>query len=173
MTKNFLLTLANRGLLLSGTLLLATYSAVAQAPGKARLGATTPRSKIPASTQEAPAKPAPAQNAEERVAALTNNMVQALGLTPAQAEKVRVINANGVRNVEAARQRYKDNPTKLRGYIEDIGLARLDQLKEVLTANQFTRYQQKREEKMGIPTVRSYQGTPPPGLGSNGRGGDE
>jgi hypothetical protein len=173
MTKNFLLTLANRGLLLSGTLLLATYSAVAQAPGKARPGATTPRSKIPASTQEAPAKPAPAQNAEERVAALTNNMVQALGLTPAQAEKVRVINANGVRNVEAARQRYKDNPAKLRGYIEDIGLARLDQLKEVLTANQFTRYQQKREEKMGIPTVRSYQGTPPPGLGSNGRGGDE
>jgi hypothetical protein len=118
-------------------------------------------------------KPAPAQNAEERVAALTNNMVQALGLTPAQAEKVRVINANGVRNVEAARQRYKDNPAKLRGYVEDIGLARLDQLKEVLTANQFTRYQQKREEKMGIPTVRSYQGTPPPGLGSNGRGGDE
>ena len=100
-------------------------------------------------------------------------MASALSLTPAQVEKVRDINTKAVRNVEAARQRYKDNPTKLRGYVEDIGLARLDQLKEVLTPNQFTRYQQKREEKMGIPTVRSYQGTPPPGLGSNGRGGDE
>ena len=119
------------------------------------------------------AKAAPAQNAEERVATLTNSMVQALSLTPAQAEKVRVINTNGVRNVEAARQRFKDNPAKLRSYIDDISLARLDQLKEVLTATQFARYQQKREETLGIPTVRGYQGTPPPSLGSNGRGGDE
>jgi hypothetical protein len=100
-------------------------------------------------------------------------MVQALGLTPAQAEKVRVINTNSVRNVEAARQRYSTNPTKLRGSIEDIGLARLEQLKDVLTPAQFGRYQQKREEKLGIPTVRGYQGTPPPTLGGNGRGGEE
>jgi hypothetical protein len=118
-------------------------------------------------------KPAPATSVEDRVTALTNNMVQALGLTPAQAEKVRVINTNSVRNVEAARQRYSTNPTKLRGSIEDIGLARLEQLKDVLTPAQFGRYQQKREEKLGIPTVRGYQGTPPPTLGSNGRGGDE
>ena len=129
-----------------------------------------------AQTAPAPKKPvsaATATTAEDRVTALTANMASALSLTPAQVEKVRDINTKAVRNVEAARQRYKDNPTKLRGYVEDIGLARLDQLKEVLTPNQFTRYQQKREEKMGIPTVRSYQGTPPPGLGSNGRGGDE
>ena len=107
-----------------------------------------------------------------RANALTTNMVQALGLTPAQAEKVRTVNANSVRNVEAARQRYADTPTKLRGSIEDIGLARLEQLKDVLTPAQFNRYQQKREEKMGVPTVRGYQGTPPPGMGG-GRGGDE
>lgn len=117
----------------------------------------------------APIKPVPAANAEERINALTSNMVQALGLNPAQAEKVRTINTNSVRNVETARQRYADNPTKLRGSIEDIGLARLEQLKDVLTPAQFSRYQQKREEKLGIPTVRGYQGTPPPSLGS-GRG---
>lgn len=102
---------------------------------------------------------------EDRANALTTNMAQALGLTPAQVEKVRVINTNSVRNVEAARQRYRQDPTKLRGYIEDIGLARLEQLKEVLTPAQFTRYQRKREEKMGIPTSQGAQGNPPPGLG--------
>jgi hypothetical protein len=99
-------------------------------------------------------------------------MAQALSLTPAQTEKVRDINAKSVRNVEAARQRYGQNITKLRGSIEDIGLARLEQLKDVLTPAQFNRYQQKREQKLDVPTVRGYQGTPPPGMGG-GRGGDE
>jgi hypothetical protein len=102
---------------------------------------------------------------EDRANALTTNMAQALGLTPAQVEKVRAINTNSVRNVEAARQRFRQDPTKLRGYVEDIGLARLEKLKEVLTPAQFTRYQRKREEKMGIPTTQGAQGTPPPGLG--------
>lgn len=107
----------------------------------------------------------------DRVEALTVNMTQALSLSPTQVEKVRVINTNSVRNLEAARVRYRQDPTKLRGYLEDIGLARLEQLKDVLTSAQFARYQQKREEKMGIPTVRSSQGTPPPGL-TSGRGDD-
>lgn len=98
-------------------------------------------------------------------------MTQALSLNPAQVEKVRVINMNSVRNLEAARVRFRQEPTKLRGYIEDIGLARLEQLKDVLTSVQFARYQQKREEKMGIPTVRGNQGTPAPGL-TSGRGDD-
>jgi hypothetical protein len=102
---------------------------------------------------------------EDRANALTTNMAGALGLTPAQVEKVRAINTSSVRNVEAARQRFRQDPTKLRGYIEDIGLARLEKLKEVLTPAQFTRYQRKREEKMGIPTTQGAQGTPPPGLG--------
>jgi len=119
-------------------------------------------------------KPAPpTATAEERLDALTNNMVQVLGLTPAQAEKVRVINAAAMRSGETARQRYQDNPAKFHGMLEDITLARLEKLKDVLTPAQFNRYQQKREEKLGVPTVRGYQGTPPPSLGSNGRGGDE
>jgi len=130
-----------------------------------------PAKKSPAAPVTKPTPPA--ATADERVNALTTNMAQALGLTPAQTEKVRDINAKSVRGVETARQRYSTNPTKLRGAIEDIGLARLEQLKDVLTPAQFSRYQQKREEKLGIPTVRGYQGTPPPGMGGNGRGGDE
>jgi Spy/CpxP family protein refolding chaperone len=122
------------------------------------------------------AQPAPAQtplaapaSVQARADALTTNMAQALNLTPAQTEKVRAINLTAVRNVEAARQLYKQDPAKLKGYVEDVGLARLDRLKEVLTPIQFTRYQQKREEKMGIPTLRGNQGNPPPGL-PGGRG---
>ncbi|RZK42749.1 MAG: hypothetical protein EOO57_00720 [Hymenobacter sp.] len=139
---------------------LSTSSAFAQV--------TPPGKKPPV----APIKPAPAASAEERANALTNNMVQELGLTPAQAEKLRAINSKALRSGEAARQRYADDPAKFRGSIEDITLARLEQLKDVLTPAQFNRYQQKREAKLGVPTVRGYQGTPPPSLGS-GRGGDE
>jgi len=114
--------------------------------------------------------PAPT-NAAARAEALTTNMTQALGLTPAQQEKVRAINSTAVRNVETARQSYGQEPAKLRGYIDDVSLARLDRLKDVLTPAQFARYQQKREEKMGIPTIRGNQSTPPPGLPVN-RGDD-
>jgi hypothetical protein len=113
------------------------------------------------------AAPATTASIESRANALTTNMAQALGLTPAQVEKVRTINTNSVRNVEAARVRFRQDPGKLRGYIEDIGLARLDQLKDVLTPVQFTRYQRKREEKMGIPNMQGVQGNTPPGLGGN------
>ena len=124
---------------------------------------TAPATTRPPKTTATPA------TAAARAEALTTNMTQALGLTPAQVEKVRAINTTSVRNVETARQRYGQEPAKLRGYIDDVSLARLDQLKDVLTPTQFARYQQKREEKMGIPTVRGNQGTPPPGLPS-GRG---
>lgn len=121
-----------------------------------------------ASTARKP-QPAPAGAAatsvEDRANALTANMSQALGLTPAQVEKVRAVNLNSVRKVEAARQHFRQEPGKLRDYIEEIGLARLEQLKDVLTPAQFTRYQRKREEKMGIPTTQGSQGNPPPGLG--------
>jgi hypothetical protein len=132
--------------------------------GASLANAQVASAKKPSTTPIASATPT---SVESRANALTNNMAQALGLTPAQVEKVRVINTNSVRNVEAARVRFRQDPGKLRGYIEDIGLARLDQLKDVLTPVQFTRYQRKREEKMGIPNVQGVQGNPPPGLGTN------
>ena len=131
------------------------------------IGATAATAQV-APAPKKPVATTSSESADARVNALTANMATALGLTPAQVEKVRAINTSSVRSVEAARQRYRQDPTKLRGYIEDIGLARLEQLKDVLTPAQFGRYQQKREEKMGIPTVRGGQGTPPPGLGGRG-----
>ena len=141
-------------ILLAGLLLAGTVPALAQATRPpARTAASTPTALNDATIQA-------------RAEALTANMTQGLSLTPAQVEKVRAINLSSVRNVEAARLRYHQDATKLHGYIDDIGLARLEQLKDVLTPTQFTRYQQKREEKMGIPSGRGSQGTPPPGLGS-------
>lgn len=102
---------------------------------------------------------------QARADALTAGMTQGLGLMPTQAEKVRAINLTSVRNVETARLLYRQEPAKLRSYIEDIGNARLDRLKEVLSPVQFQRYQQKREQKMGIPQTGGVQGNPPPGLG--------
>ena len=144
-------------------LLAITGSSLAHMPAMAQMAL--------ANTKPAEATSPRPSSVADRAEALTTNMTQALGLNPAQVEKVRTINTNSVRNLEAARVRYRQDPTKLRSYIGDIGLARLEQLKDVLTPAQFARYQQKREEKMGIPTVRGNQGTPPPGLAA-GRGDD-
>jgi hypothetical protein len=165
MTLFSLLSLAGQRLLLSGALLSLAPYCLAQTSGKAATRSAVAQGKLPGAT---PAAALTSTTVEDRANALTTNMVQALGLTPAQGEKVRAINVSSVRNVEAARQRFRQDPTKLRGYIEDIGLARLEQLKDVLTPAQFTRYQRKREEKMGIPTTQGTQGNQPPGLGSNG-----
>jgi len=135
---------------LSATLLLLSAAGAAQA-------------QPTASVKTQPAESA-TDAAAARVEALTRSMSQALQLTPAQTERVRAINTTAVRNVEAARRRYRDEPRELRGYVESISLARLDRLKEVLTPAQFARFQQKREEKMGIPKVGSNQGNPVPGL---------
>jgi hypothetical protein len=153
--------------LLAGVAFLSSFSLASLAQSAAK-PATKPLNARPASAPgTTPTPSATTASVEARANALTTNMAQALGLTPAQVEKVRVINTNSVRNVEAARVRFRQDPGKLRGYIEDIGLARLDQLKDVLTPVQFTRYQRKREEKMGIPNVQGVQGNPPPGLGNN------
>ncbi|SMB98554.1 hypothetical protein SAMN00120144_3842 [Hymenobacter roseosalivarius DSM 11622] len=106
----------------------------------------------------------PADKVEARAKALTDNMRQALGLTPQQVIKVNQINLNSVRGVETARLRYRTNLRKLNGVVEDIGSARMSALKDVLSADQFTRYQRKREEKMGVPNTSAAQGNPVPGL---------
>ena len=173
MIKNSLRLLTLSGVFASTLLVVRTSPAAAQTTGKSSTKATSGRTKSPMVLPDAPPAPISDEAVAARANPLTANMTQALNLTPAQVEKVRDINAKSVRNVEAARQRYHDEPAKLRGVVGDIGLARLEQLKDVLTPAQFNRYQQKREEKLGIPTVRGYQGTPPPSLGNNGRGGDE
>jgi hypothetical protein len=112
--------------------------------------------------------PAPAEEkVEAKAAALTANMRQALNLTPAQAEKVQQINVTSVRNVETARLQYRTDLRKLNAIIDDIGQSRLAGLKDVLTPDQFARYQRKREEKMGVPNATGSQGNPVPGLPGN------
>lgn len=159
-------------------LTLAAHLAAAQAPARPATVKTKTKTAGPAASVKTktsgavalaqPAPPAGAAPAADQVTArakaLTDNMQAALALSPAQTEKVRVINTTSVRNVERARLRFRTEPRKLQGYIQDIGDARLSALKEVLTPAQFDKYQRKREEKMGIPSAPANTGTPPPGL---------
>jgi hypothetical protein len=101
--------------------------------------------------------------------ALTQNLQQALALSPQQVEKVREINLRNVRNVEVARIKHRTDLRKMNAVVEDIGEARLAQLKDVLTPAQFDKYQKAREKKMGIPNVQGNQGNAVPGL-PTGRG---
>jgi len=108
--------------------------------------------------------PANTARIEERANALTENMRQSLALTPQQVEKVRQINLTSVRNMEDASNRYKADLPNLNRVAQDIGSSRVAALKDVLTPDQFNRYQQKREQKMGVPSTRGARGNAAPGL---------
>ena len=123
------------------------------------------KTTLPASTTPAPSS----ARIEERANALTENMRQGLALTPQQVEKVRQINLTSVRNMETASNRYKADLPNLNRMAQDIGASRVAALKDVLTPEQFNRYQQKREQKMGVPSTRGAQGNSAPGL-PTGRG---
>jgi hypothetical protein len=140
-----------------------TQAQTSAKPKAAASAATKPKAATPARTQ--PNTPAPApEKVEARAKALTDNMRQALALTPPQVEKVNQINLASVRNVETARLRYRTDLRKLNGIVEDIGQSRMAALKDVLSAEQFNRYQRKREQKMGVPSTSAPQGNPVPGL---------
>ncbi|SHJ27703.1 hypothetical protein SAMN02745146_2723 [Hymenobacter daecheongensis DSM 21074] len=159
-------------LLAALALLTATATQAQTAPVKTKTktetAAATTKTKVKAPAAAPPAiKPAPtpaADKVEAKATALTANMRQALNLTPAQAEKVQTINEVSVRNVETARLRYRTDLRKLNAVVDDIGQSRLAALKDVLTPDQFARYQRKREEKMGVPSLKGNQGNPVPGL---------
>ena len=101
----------------------------------------------------------------EKANALTANMQQNLGLRGPQLDRVREINLRGVEGVERARRQHLRDPRKMASVIDDISATRMSLLKDVLTPQQFDKYQRKREEKMGIPNAQGNQGTLPPGLG--------
>ncbi|MBD2721982.1 hypothetical protein [Hymenobacter armeniacus] len=164
-------------LLLSSLLAVAAAPAVlAQAPARPTtvktktkpVGQASVKTKTTVPARPAPEEPMPVADAAKVDAisnGLTTNMQQNLGLTPQQTEKVRAINRRSVDAVESARLRYKADPRKLAGVVETVGSSRLAAIKDVLTPQQFAKYQRKREEKMGVPNVQGVQGTPPPGLG--------
>jgi lysozyme family protein len=145
------------------------------APVKTKTKTTTPAAAVKTKTKApaAPAAPKPVPvpddaKVEAKATALTANMRQALNLTPAQAEKVQQLNVTSVRNVETARLQYRTDLRKLNSVIDDIGQSRLAGLKDLLTPDQFARYQRKREEKMGIQAGAANQGNAVPGLPGGG-----
>ncbi|WP_400190545.1 hypothetical protein [Hymenobacter sp. B81] len=129
-----------------------------------------PRPAAPKTASAAqPAISAPAPKPDDtkitnQARALTQNLKQALSLTPQQEVKVQEINERSVRQVETARLEHRDDLRKLNALIDDIGQSRLSALKDVLTPAQFARYQQQREKKMGIPNVQGNQGNAVPGM---------
>ncbi|MFT2009396.1 hypothetical protein ACMA1I_12030 [Pontibacter sp. 13R65] len=88
---------------------------------------------------------------EQRAQEITASMAKHLGLLPEQVKKVGNINLTSMQHAEAAKKQYKDNPKMLMQQMDMIAQTRLSQIKEALTPMQFAQYQQRREEKMGVP----------------------
>ncbi|QIX60103.1 hypothetical protein FY528_01670 [Hymenobacter lutimineralis] len=139
-------------------------STTVKAKTKTAAGTTKAKTTVAPAPAPRPVPTPPAEKVEARANALTDNMQKALGLNPQQVEKVRQINLNSVRAVETARLQYRQDVRKMASVIDDVGQSRLASLKDVLSPQQFDRYQRKREEKMGVPNSQGIQGNPAPGL---------
>ena len=123
-----------RQILVALLLALAAPAVYAQAP------ASTPR------TSQSSTK-----TLEQRAQEITNSMAKHLRLTPEQASKIQNINLTSMQQVEAAQLRFKKKPKKLVQQVDVISQTRLSLIKDVLSPLQFDQYQQRREEKMGVP----------------------
>ncbi len=95
---------------------------------------------------------------EQRAAAITQGMARHLRLTPQQTQKIADINLSSMKAAEKAKVKYKKEPRRIVEEMDMISQTRLTQIKEVLTPLQFSQYQQRREEKMGVP--REAQSNP-------------
>ncbi|WP_242928715.1 hypothetical protein [Pontibacter vulgaris] len=101
---------------------------------------------------------APAKTLEQRAEAITASMAKNLRLTPDQVKKVQAINLESMRNAEKVQKKYKADPKQVVQQMDIISQTRLSRIKDVLTQPQFEQYQQRREEKMGVP--REVQSSP-------------
>lgn len=95
---------------------------------------------------------------EQRAEEITAGMAKNLRLTPEQAQKIKAINLLSMQNAEAAKAKHQKQPEKIVKQMDIISQTRLSQIKDVLTPLQFQQYQQRREEKMGVP--REAQSNP-------------
>lgn len=127
-------------LFLLAALVVATYTASAQAPS------TTP---------------------EARAKAMTSSMRQHLGLTGAQVVKIEEINLRAIQQLEQAKKDLKGDPRKLKTMMDQISSTRLMSLKEQMTQPQFLKYQQQREKKMGLSTEPGAAPGGAPGMKSS------
>ncbi|MBK0404015.1 hypothetical protein I5M27_13555 [Adhaeribacter sp. BT258] len=115
----------------------------------------TAAEKLP---QETPEQKAEREKmAIEKGRALTQNMDKNLRFSPEQFEAVLKINQQSIAQVELAKFQYLKKMKKMNAEIQNIGASRLSLLKDVLTPQQFQKYNQKREEKMGMPGTSPQQ----------------
>ncbi|MEJ8757064.1 hypothetical protein WG947_08660 [Pontibacter sp. H259] len=91
------------------------------------------------------------QTIEQRATAITQSMATNLRLTSEQFKKVNQINLNSMKLADKVLKKYKNDPKKLATEMDVVSQSRLSLIKEVLTPLQFSQYQQRREEKMGVP----------------------
>lgn len=87
----------------------------------------------------------------QRAHAITASMVKNLHLNAEQAKKLQAINLASIQSAEAAKEKYKADPRQVVAQMDIISQTRLSQIKDALTPLQFQQYQQRREEKMGVP----------------------
>ncbi|RTQ51737.1 hypothetical protein EJV47_08055 [Hymenobacter gummosus] len=144
-------------------------AALLAAPAATQAQTAKPKAKPAGAAKPQTPPPAPAPKVDEtkiqaQAQSLTQNLKQALGLTPQQEAKVLDINQRCIRQVEVARIQYRQDLRKMNEVVEDIGSSRLTLLKDVLSPAQFNKYQQAREKKMGVPSQAASQGNAVPGL---------
>ncbi|WP_299759275.1 hypothetical protein [uncultured Pontibacter sp.] len=114
--------------------------------------------QVQAKQPQAKAAQAEPASLEQRAEAITAGFTKNLRLSPQQTQKVYTINLTSLQQAEKAKVKYKNNPRKMVQHMDVISQTRLSQLKDVLTPLQFQQYQQRREEKMGVP--REAQSNP-------------
>ncbi|UOQ71323.1 hypothetical protein [Hymenobacter cellulosilyticus] len=155
--------------LLASLLLSATVAQAQTAPVKTKtktdVAGTTVKTKAKTTAPAAAPKPAPTPSAEKveaKANALTDNMRQALNLTPAQTEKVRQINLTSVRNVETARLQYRTDVRKLNAVVDDIGQSRLAMLKDALAPTSLPSISASARKKWAYPMPPAARETPLP-----------
>ena len=104
-----------------------------------------------AKPQAQPAAKTEKKTIEQRAQEVTASMTKHLRLNPEQAKKVGDINLTNMQHLQKAIQTYKNDGKKLAEQVDIINQSRLSQIKDVLTPQQFAQYQQRREEKLGVP----------------------
>lgn len=112
---------------------------------------TTAFAQGPSVQQASQATKADEKTLEQRAEEITASMAKHLRLTPEQKVKIRDINLSSMRFAEEAKEKYKEDPRRIVQQMDIISQTRLSQIKDVLTRQQFQQYQQRREEKMGVP----------------------
>jgi periplasmic protein CpxP/Spy len=91
------------------------------------------------------------KSVQERAEEITMSMAKHLHLTPEQIKKLNKINLRSMQTAEEVKEKYKAEPREMVKQMDIISQTRLSQIKDILTFQQFQLYQQRREEKMGVP----------------------